>query len=72
MAIKPIPDGYHSITPYLIVEGAGKLDFLKQAFAAQEVERIAGPDGRIGHAETRVGDSRLARGAALDEPSLCD
>ena len=44
MAIKPIPDGYHSITPYLIVEGAGKLlDFLKQAFGAQEVDRIAGP-----------------------------
>ncbi len=73
MAIKPIPDGYHSITPYLIVEGAGKLlDFLKQAFGAQEVERNAGPDGWIGHAEGRVGDSRLGRGAALDEPTLCD
>jgi len=39
MAVKPIPDGYHSITPYLVVQGAGKLiDFLKQAFDAQEIE----------------------------------
>lgn len=72
MAIKPIPEGYHSITPYLIVEDAGKLlDFLKQAFAAQEIARMAGPDGRIGHAEARVGDScvMLAE-ATADHPSI--
>ena len=58
MAVKPIPDGYHSVTPYLIVEGADKLlDFLKEAFAADETFRMAGPDGSIGHAEVRIGDS---------------
>jgi PhnB protein len=58
MSVKPIPDGYHAVTPYLVVQGAAKLiDFLKQAFAAQETERLARPDGMIGHAEVRIGDS---------------
>ena len=58
MAVKPIPDGYHSITPYLIVEGAARaLEFYKTAFGALEKFRMPGPDGRIGHAEMRVGDS---------------
>lgn len=58
MATKAIPDGYHTITPYLTVQGAGKLiDFLKLAFDAQETERIAAPDGTIAHAEVRLGDS---------------
>jgi len=58
MSVKAIPDGYHSITPYLVVQGASKLiDFLKQAFAAKEIERLARPDGTIGHAEVRIGDS---------------
>lgn len=72
MAIKPIPEGYHSITPYLIVEGAGKLlDFLKQAFGAQEEVRMAGPDGRIGHAEARIGDSHLMLADATpDHPPI--
>jgi PhnB protein len=60
MAVKAIPDGYHSITPYLVVEDAARLiDFIKQAFGAQEQFRIAGPDGRIGHAEFRIGDSLI-------------
>ncbi len=47
MAAKAIPEGYHSITPYLIVEGAGKLlDFVRQAFGAQEIARIPGPNTR--------------------------
>ena len=55
---KPIPDGYHSITPYLIVKGAAKaLEFYKKAFAAEERLRMPQPDGRIGHAEIRIGDS---------------
>ncbi|HTO98119.1 MAG TPA: VOC family protein [Myxococcales bacterium] len=55
---KPIPDGYHSITPYLIVKGAAKaLEFYKKAFAAEELLRMPQPDGRIGHAEIRIGDS---------------
>lgn len=56
--VKPIPEGYHSVTPYLIVDGAVKaLDFYKRAFGAQENFRMAQPDGRIGHAEIRIGDS---------------
>ncbi|MBI3244900.1 MAG: VOC family protein [Deltaproteobacteria bacterium] len=58
MAAKAIPDGYHTITPYLTVQGAGKLiDFLKLAFDAQETERITAPSGTIAHAEVRIGDS---------------
>lgn len=57
-SVNPIREGYHTVTPYLTVEGAGKLiDFLKQAFEAQETERMMRPDGTIGHAEVRVGDS---------------
>jgi PhnB protein len=60
MAVKPIPDGYHSVTPYLIVDGAARaLDFYKRAFGAEETFRMPGPDGRIGHAEMRVGDSMI-------------
>jgi PhnB protein len=68
MAVKPIPDGYHSVTPYLIVQGAGKLiDFLKQAFEAQENERLTRPDGTIGHAEVRIGDSIVMMSEASGE-----
>ena len=60
MATKPIPDGYHSITPYLIVNGAAKaIDFYKRAFGAVELMRMPGPDGKIGHAEIKIGDSAL-------------
>jgi len=55
---KAIPEGYHSVTPYLIVDGAAKaIDFYKRAFGAVELFRMDGPDGRIGHAEIRIGDS---------------
>ena len=58
--VKPIPDGYHSVTPYLIVDGAAKaIEFYKQAFGAEELFRMAQPDGRIGHAELQVGSSRI-------------
>jgi len=60
MAVKPIPEGYHTVTPYLIVEGAaGLIDFLKQAFDAEEVVRMPGKDGTVGHAEVRIGDSMI-------------
>ena len=56
--VNPIPSGYHSVTPYLVVEGASKLiDFLKKAFNAQEIARMKGPEGRVAHAEVKVGDS---------------
>jgi PhnB protein len=58
MAVKPIPEGYHSVTPYLIVnDGAGAIDFYKKAFGAVETVRMGGPEGKIGHAEIRIGDS---------------
>lgn len=58
--VKPIPAGYHSVTPYLIVEGAPKLiDFLKHTFNAEESARVKGPDGRVAHAEVKVGDSMV-------------
>lgn len=58
MAVKPIPDGYYTITPYLRVRGANELiAFLKNAFHAQETERITAPDGAIIHADMKIGDS---------------
>jgi PhnB protein len=56
--VKPIPDGYHSATPYLIVDGAARaIEFYRQAFGAKELMRIPAPGDRIGHAELKVGDS---------------
>ena len=56
--VNHIPEGYHSVTPYLIVKGGAKaLEFYKQAFGATELLRMAGPDGKVGHAEIRIGDS---------------
>ncbi len=63
MAVKPIPDGYTTVTPYLVVDGAEKLlDFVKQAFGAEELFRMDGPDGTIGHAEVKIGDSIVMLG----------
>lgn len=61
MAVKAIPDGYHSVTPYLIVDGAAAaLEFYKNAFGATEDMRMEGSDGgKIGHAEITIGDSRI-------------
>jgi PhnB protein len=68
MAVKPIPEGYHTITPCLVVDGAVKLiDFLKQAFEAQEIFRMPRPDGGIMHAEVKIGDSMLMLGDATDQ-----
>jgi PhnB protein len=58
--VKPVPEGYHAVTPYLIVnDGAAAIEFYKQAFGATEVLRMAGPDGKIGHAEIKIGDSHV-------------
>ena len=68
MAVKPIPDGYHSITPYLVVPGvATLLDFLKQAFEAQELHRMLRPDGTVMHAEVRIGDSLVMMGEPMGD-----
>jgi PhnB protein len=58
MPVKPIPEGYHSVTPYLIVHGGAQaIDFYKQAFGAVELFRMDAPDNKIGHAEIKIGDS---------------
>jgi PhnB protein len=60
MAVKKKPDGYHSITPYLIVDGAADLiDFMKSAFGAEEKLSMPGARGGVGHAEVQIGDSML-------------
>jgi PhnB protein len=59
--VKPIPEGYHTATPYLTIRDAGKaIDFYKQAFRAQELFRMPGPDGKtVMHAEIKIGDSPI-------------
>jgi PhnB protein len=58
--VKAIPEGYHTATPYLIVAGAAKaIEFYKRAFGAEEMMRMPQPDGRIGHAEIKIGDSTI-------------
>ena len=57
---KPIPEGYHTITPYLVIDGAGKaIDYYTKVFGAKEKMRMPSPGGRIGHAELSIGDSTL-------------
>lgn len=65
MAVKPIPDGYHTITPYVVVEGAAKfIEFLTQAFEGKVEVRMDAPGGKVAHAEVRLGDSMLMLGDA--------
>ena len=60
MAVKPIPEGYHTLTPYLAVDDASKaIEFYKDAFGAEEFIRMPGPGGTIAHAELQIGDSKL-------------
>src|SRR5713101_5005782 len=58
--VKPIPEGYHSATPYLIVKDAARaIEFYKRAFGAVELVRMPAPGGKIGHAEIKIGDSPI-------------
>ena len=60
MAVKPIPEGYHTVTPYLIINGAASaIEFYQKAFGATELFRFPTPDGKIGHAEIKIGDSPI-------------
>ncbi len=60
MSVKPKPDGYHTATPYLIIDGAARaLEFYARAFGATEIMRIDQPGGKIGHAEIKIGDSPI-------------
>jgi PhnB protein len=58
--VRPIPEGYHSVSPYVTCRDAARaIDFYKKALDAKEVMRMAGPDGKIMHAELQIGDSRI-------------
>lgn len=66
MSVKPIPEGYHTVTPYLTVTGAAELiEFLKMAFHAREKERIMMPNGSLAHAEVTIGDSIIMLGEPM-------
>jgi PhnB protein len=69
--VKPVPEGYHSVTPYLIVKGAAKaIEFYKKALGATEISRMEQPDGRIGHAEIKIGDSRIMLADEFPEKNI--
>ena len=69
MAAKPIPDGYHTVTPYLYLRNAtAALDYYKRAFGAVETFRMPSPGGKIGHAEIKIGNSRIM--LAYEHPEL--
>jgi PhnB protein len=60
MATKPIPEGYHALTPYLAVDDAARaIEYYKEAFGAKERGRMGAPDGKISHAELEIGDSLI-------------
>jgi PhnB protein len=68
MSVKPIPEGYHTTTPYLIIKGAGDaLEFYKKAFGAVELMRLQTPDGKVMHAEIKIGDSPIMLGDECPE-----
>ena len=65
MAVKPVPDTFHTVTPYLVVKGAAQLvDFLKRAFGATEFHMMKMPDGTVAHADCVIGDSHIMLGEA--------
>lgn len=72
MSVKPIPDGFHTVTPYLIVDDVPRLiEFLKQALDAQEIHRSTRPDGTVNHATVKIGDSMVMMGQAqADYPPM--
>ncbi len=74
MAVNFIPEGYHSVTPYMVVGNVDELvDFLAAAFGAEEKERVPNQDGKTGHAEVLIGDSYVMMGRAQDDfpPQPC-
>lgn len=68
MAVKPIPDGFHSVTPYLVADDVDALlRFTQEAFGASVVHKMTRPDGSTGHVQVRVGDSPVMMGPACGE-----
>ena len=60
MTVNPIPDGYHTVTPYMIVKGAAEaIEFYQKAFGAETILRVDAPGGKVGHAEIQIGNSRI-------------
>ncbi|OLF52317.1 VOC family protein [Pseudomonas chlororaphis] len=71
MSVKPIPEGYPGITPYLgIAQAAQAIEFYKKAFGAIQTMRLEMPDGSVGHAELRIGDSPIMLGTPCDQGPL--
>lgn len=71
-AVKPVPKGYHRVTPYLTVHDAGQaIDFYTRAFGAKALMRMPGPGGKLGHAEIRIGDSVLMLSDEFPGMSTC-
>ena len=65
--VQPVPDGFHTVTPYLVIQGVNKLlDFVSHAFDAKITDSIEMPDGSVKHAEVQIGDSRVMIGEAGD------
>ena len=66
--VSPVPEGYHSVTPYLLIDGAAAaIEFYQEAFGAEEILRMPTPDGKIAHAEIRIGDSMIMLADATPE-----
>ena len=71
MAVKPKPEGYQTVTPYLAVkDAAGLIDFLKQAFGAEETLRMPRADGGVAHAEVKIGDSMVMLGEPTEAEAM--
>ncbi|MFO1052617.1 MAG: VOC family protein [Planctomycetota bacterium] len=71
MAVSPIPQGFHTLTPYLVVRDARRLlDFVQKAFGAEVLDVMPTPDGGVGHAQVRIGDSMLMMGTAHESSTL--
>ncbi len=69
--VNPVPAGYHTVTPYLSIKGAAQaLDFYQRAFGAEVLVRMDMPDGRVGHAEIKIGDSFVM--LADEMPEMAD
>ncbi|HYY06011.1 MAG TPA: VOC family protein [Candidatus Limnocylindria bacterium] len=68
-SIKPIPEGFHTVTPFLVLKDAHRaIEFYKRAFGAEERFRMPTPDGKVGHAELQIGDSIVMLSEAIQEP----
>lgn len=67
MSVRPVPEGFHTVTPYLVVNDAsGLLDYVKQAFGAKEADCMRSPDGTVRHADVLIGNSHVMMGQACE------